>query len=464
MPTPPQQPPATTRDFEYLLSKRNVVAVDYDPADNTVRAWVSQKVSPVDLSPDDLVANNVPDAFDSDVLDVGYGDERDGFDPADIGPEPQDLDPDAITPDAPASERQQRHRPVEGGLSECHRDGTAATGGLLASVTDPTAGAWDSNVPRGALVRVSNNHVYANTNQADFGDPVFQPSPYDGGSDADTVGALAGYVPLDSGVDVDVAARLAAPDADGLGAYAMPNVGTGVMRSGYNRLQDVRVRKGGRTTGITDGRITALNATVNVAYRNESIGDDGVVRMPNQMLATDMSGGGDSGSHVFVAPDAEGIDASEQGALIGELYAGSDRVTVVNKAGVVERKLGVRYMPENIETFDADVQVAMATPDVRLVETTVPDADGDAAPDVGEEVTLTCTVESSYQLPVWLQAVGPDGKTRAEATPSDEDETADGTYVFDVDVSVAAPAVYRTEFSVMVTGGYRLDDEHLGDG
>ena len=76
-------------------------------------------------------------------------------------------------------------RPVPIGVSTGHPNITAGTIG--ARVTD------SSNV-----FALSNNHVYADSNNALIGDAVIQPGTYDGGeSPADDIGTLYAFVPID---------------------------------------------------------------------------------------------------------------------------------------------------------------------------------------------------------------------------------------------------------------------------
>ena len=72
-------------------------------------------------------------------------------------------------------------RPVPIGVSTGHPDITAGTIG--ARVTDGTN-----------VFALSNNHVYANSNNASIGDDILQPGPYDGGAAPDDViGALFAF-------------------------------------------------------------------------------------------------------------------------------------------------------------------------------------------------------------------------------------------------------------------------------
>src|SRR3546814_12448476 len=67
-----------------------------------------------------------------------------------------------------------------------------------------------------------------------------------------------------------------------------------------------RSHKTGRTTNYTTGRITAVNATVDVNY-----GGCRVARFRDQIITTPMSAGGDSGSLV----------ADRENFAVGLLYA-----------------------------------------------------------------------------------------------------------------------------------------------
>lgn len=450
---PPTKPPATTADFEFLLARRNVVAVEYDPLSNTVEVWVSRKLTPDELSEDDDVTQHIPDAFNVDVHDVGMGEDRDYFTPDDAfetedmhdysGGPPVDVLPERDTT------RAQKHRPVKSSVSESHYRGTAATGGLLAQVVNPDApdAEWSDDIEAGDIVRLSNNHVYAEQNTASFGDDIQQQSPYDGGrGSANAIGKLAGYVPLKHNIDVDIAARTVDFNGgDTGGVFNLPVTPTGVMRSAYHLLKDTKVVKGGRTTGVTYGRVTGVNATGNVGYG----GSLGVVRMPNQIITTDMSAGGDSGSPVFVA------EGPLKGQTVGELYAGSSTVTLVNKAGVVEQRHGVRQMPEKLTSFEGyEVTVPMKDPTLEVVGTDVPETPG-----VNDPARIDVRVVSNYQLPVWVTATGPVDTGQATASPGAADERDDGTYEFTVSVTVTAPATYSNEFSVSLDGGYSLDGE-----
>lgn len=75
------------------------------------------------------------------------------------------------------------------------------------------------------------------------------------------------------------------------------------------------VRKTGRTTNISIGRVVAVNATVDVNY-----GSAGIARLSDQIVTTGMSAGGDSGSLVTSLDDV----------AVGLLCAGSPQATIAN--------------------------------------------------------------------------------------------------------------------------------------
>ena len=86
------------------------------------------------------------------------------------------------------------------------------------------------------------------------------------------------------------------------------------------------VRKFGRTTGLTQGVIQVMDATLTVMY-----GDLGA-RFDGQLVATAMSEPGDSGSLV-VADDAL--------LAVGLLFAGSNQATIFNPMQAVLETLEV---------------------------------------------------------------------------------------------------------------------------
>ena len=90
----------------------------------------------------------------------------------------------------------------------------------------------------------------------------------------------------------------------------------------------IEVQKSGRTTGYTTGRITQIDVTVQVDYQGQ------MVTFVDQLMATAMSAGGDSGSAVL----------DMNGYVVGLLFAGSDMATLINPIRAVLDALNVQVV------------------------------------------------------------------------------------------------------------------------
>lgn len=215
-------------------------------------------------------------------------------------------------------------RPVPIGVSTGHPDITAGTIG--ARVTDGTS-----------VFALSNNHVYANQNNASIGDYVLQPGSYDGGTDpADAIGTLFKFVDIDfTSSSNTMDAAIALVSAQTLG-NATPCDGYGLPRTTTTQPSiNLKVRKYGRTTGETTGQISAINATVDVGY------DVGTARFVDQIIIEPggFSAGGDSGSLIVV--NGKGPFKNDDRKPVGLLFAGSFFVTIANPIDAVLSTFGV---------------------------------------------------------------------------------------------------------------------------
>jgi len=242
----------------------------------------------------------------------------------------------------------EKHRPAPGGVSIGHRDITAGTLGCLVKKD-------------GRSVILSNNHVLANSNAAEIGDPILQPGPYDGGRyPEDHIADLEQFIPINiSGLPSEC--PIATGTADFLNSIARL-FGSNVQLQAIDRQQtenlvdaaiarplnpeDVKdeilqigtiqnaaegilgmaIKKSGRTTGLTTGEIQQVDVTVNVQY-----GEGQIAQFTDQLMAGAMSQGGDSGSAVL----------DESNHLVGLLFAGSDTTTIMNRIQNVFSALGV---------------------------------------------------------------------------------------------------------------------------
>jgi hypothetical protein len=170
---------------------------------------------------------------------------------------------------------------------------------------------------------LSNNHVLANENAASIGDPILQPGPYDGGTNpADLIGNLSRFIPItfepptpraqhNNLIDAAIA-EAQFHDLDREIYWSGPVRG---WRRKGNVPVGTLVKKTGRTTNLTMGRITAINATIDVGY-----GGGKIARFKDQFVATGMSAGGDSGSLVTTMDNV----------AVGLLFAGSSTATIMN--------------------------------------------------------------------------------------------------------------------------------------
>ena len=241
------------------------------------------------------------------------------------------------------SDPTQRKRPAPMGYSVGHPAITAGTIG--ARVRDAL----------GRVYILSNNHVLANSNGATIGDAAYQPGPFDGGTTADQIATLSDFQVISFGGannTMDAAIALsgvsvldnAAPSDDG---YGMPNSaiygdadGDGVIDD-RNALLGLNVQKYGRTTRLTRGQITGVNATVTVCYAVSDFVCTKSARFVDQLIISPagFSNGGDSGS--LIVTDDGNLNP------VGLLFAGSATVTIANRIDLVLNRFGV-----SIDGFD----------------------------------------------------------------------------------------------------------------
>lgn len=317
---------ATISELEDLFNKQNVVGVaagnkitdNIDTGEPCITIFVTHRVDADKLSSEDLISPELK-GYKTDVIETGE---------IFAGPAKDHKDSVAMSEELGIETLRQRVRPVMGGFSVGHYRITAGT--IATCVYD----LWPfPGIPEKYYI-LSNNHVLANSNNARIGDPILQPGPYDGGTvPGDIVARLSRYVPI----------RWKTPTYNPLN-YVDAAIAEGEFHNlnreiywiGYvkqvksnPRVGDI-VEKTGRTTNFTTGRILAIHATVDVNY-----GGGRVARFADQIVTSNMSAGGDSGSLV--------CDISE--GAVGLLFAGSSRVTIVNSILQVQNRLRIRLHP-----------------------------------------------------------------------------------------------------------------------
>ena len=250
-----------------------------------------------------------------------------------------------------------KSRPARPGMSLGHHLITAGTFG--AAVRDRSSG---------EVLILSNNHILANASdgrdgRARIGDAILQPGAYDGGTAEDKIAELLRFVPLmrsvkeadcpvamgvagggsklvhlirpnydmrfvkyyrgsnviDAAVARPVSADMVSPDILEIG----PPRGTAVAGVGLT------VVKSGRSSGVSTGQVTAVDASLQVDLNDSEVGF-----FTDQVVAEMTSKGGDSGSLVL----------DEGGKAVGLLFAGSEKHTIFNRLGNVFDRLNLKLL------------------------------------------------------------------------------------------------------------------------
>jgi hypothetical protein len=203
------------------------------------------------------------------------------------------------------------------------------------NATSISAGTISCRVKDGSGVyALSNNHVYALENSAPLGSEVLQPGRYDGGiPGTDHLGYLTQFIPIVFSTSASnmVDAALATTTTSLLG-NATPADGYGTPSSTTEAPQlNQAVQKYGRTTSLTKGTVTGVNATINIGYSS------GTARFVHQVIVQSKSPfikAGDSGS-LLVTNDGNARP-------VGLLFAGnnSGNYAVANDIGDVLAAFG----------------------------------------------------------------------------------------------------------------------------
>lgn len=311
-------------------------------------------------------------------------------------------------------------RPVPIGVSTGHPDITAGTIGCR--VKDGS----------GNVYALSNNHVYANINEASIGDNVLQPGTYDGGTDpADAIGTLSDFEPIsfdgsNNYIDAAIASVTTAtlgtstPSGDG---YGTPSTLIASASLGQ------KVQKYGRTTVWTHGEVSEINITVDVCY--EARGPFRCVKLArfvDQIAITpgSFSDGGDSGS-LIVTDDGNNNP-------VGLLFAGSDTRTIANPIGEVLNRFKVTIDDESGGTTNYP-------PTADFTYTT-------------NDLTVDFTDQSTDfdgSIVEWSWNFG-DGSSSTDQNPS-HTYAADGTYTVSLTVTDDGGETGSTSQDVTVSSG-----------
>jgi len=258
------------------------------------------------------------------------------------------------------------------------------------AITAGTIGARVVN-PSLSVFLLSNNHVLANSNDASIGDPILQPGPFDGGVAADQIGTLSAFKAIDfAGGNNTIDAAIALSNATVLSNATPPDDGYGMPSAqiwndgnsdgvfdNKNALLNLPVQKYGRTTKLTHGTITGINATLSICYEalfifclKSATFVDQIVIEPGQF-----SGGGDSGS--LIATDDLNLNP------VALLFAGSETQTIANRIDLVLNHFGVRI----------DAGAAPPPPDV--LDVAIQGVSGPGSVTLGNTANIVVTVRNA---------------------------------------------------------------------
>ena len=242
-----------------------------------------------------VTAGNVP----TDVVEIGY--------PVSRAPLPR-----------------RRLRPVQPGTSISPEDNLWDLAGTFGVVVTDRAGKH---------YILSNNHVLTDENRLPIGTRILQQGQLDGGlGPGDRVAKLTQYVPLKfdnkrNWMDAAVARLYSSVPVD------KTILGIGVPRSAGRPRRNMKVRKSGRTTGVTSGIIRELKVDV-----PDMEFDNGFVSMEDVMSIESpdfFSKTGDSGSAIV----------NENDRVVGLLYGGSKGRDFAIPVQRILRRFQMRILP-----------------------------------------------------------------------------------------------------------------------
>ena len=217
--------------------------------------------------------------------------------------------------------RTSRMRPAKCGISIGHYKVTAGTMGCVL---------WRGD----KQVILSNNHVLAACDDANLGDIIVQPGIYDGGNPvSDRLGTLYDFVPLFTEGEAEVDAAICKPDT-------ATDIDSEILEIGSPKgiaaiaLGDA-VYKSGRTTGLTEGKVTAVDVDILVTYSK------GSRLMTNQIIADNV----ENQSQIAAGGDSGSVLLDGQHNLVGLLFAGGSMgdFLVANPIQPVMAKLNLTF-------------------------------------------------------------------------------------------------------------------------
>ena len=184
---------------------------------------------------------------------------------------------------AEAVDRKGTVSPLIGGISVGNPKVTAGTLGAVV---------YDEN--DGKACMLSNWHILCGSAPCSIGESIYQPGVYDGGTASDTVATLKRWK-LNSDMDAAIA------EFNGVRSFTRDILGLSPTTGYTNPTMGMEVVKSGRTTGVTEGVIDGVSASLTLSY--SGVGNvtfynqiHVVPRPPWPAVNYEVSSGGDSGS------------------------------------------------------------------------------------------------------------------------------------------------------------------------
>lgn len=234
--------------------------------------------------------------------------------------------------------QERQDRPIQLGTSGGsidHLDGAYCCGGTLGALVQDADG---------IKYILGNNHVMARVDRGVAAEDIIQPGLIDLECQQyqdDIVADLTRYVPI----EVDFTNRADAAIAQVRDGQVDPEgsiLDIGLISSNtVSAFAGQKVKKSGRTTGLTSGAVQAIDVSVNVQYPLECGGSSyKVANFVEQILIGPrrFSAAGDSGSLVVEGSEVDPTDGLPR--AVGLLFAGSSSYTLANPIDAVLAELG----------------------------------------------------------------------------------------------------------------------------
>lgn len=242
-----------------------------------------------------------------------------------LGYDVQVIEVGRIKPLLSPEERVKKWRPIIPGISIGSVKVTAGT--LTCIARDNTDGEY---------VLLSNYHVFFGTT----GERIVQPGPYDGGTIEDTVGFLKRFVPVSYNGKNYIDSAIASLTVDFI--KDDPDLGSPVRVR--DPVEGETVVKSGRTTAITRATVIDDGATIKI-YDYPGVG---TVYFDDIVITHAFAEGGDSGSAAY----------GSDGSIVGQVFAGSDKVTCLIKMTRIMESLKITPL-FGIPRFAAPIRAGM---------------------------------------------------------------------------------------------------------